>query len=195
MKIQIELTGTTPLLMHSDRAVDKLHPDTVHLRKMTEATKGKGKDTDENLMRLAHAEFLCGINCDDALGPFLYGQQVWKACVEGARLTKMGKTVERGLVIHPDSIQVPLQYDGPRAAQELWDAGWYHRCSVKVQMSRVMRTRPIFRAWSAKLNAEVADDVLKLDSLSDYLDTAGRLIGIGDGRSIGFGRFTAEVWK
>lgn len=189
MRIRITLTGQTPLLMHNDRLVDPLDPHTRELRRLTKITN----PTDEILEERYRAEFMGAIRWSEDSGPHLLGTQIHKSIVQAARLSKGGKSVERGLIMLPDSVEVPLHYDGPMDPDDLWKAGFYYRCSVGVGQKRVMRTRPRFRQWGAEAEFELLEDLLNPDALTDYADTAGRVIGVGDGRIIGFGRYAAKV--
>jgi hypothetical protein len=82
--------------------------------------------------------------------------------------------------------------------EELWadgDSPNVHRVSVKVTSSRVMRTRPQFHEWSAEVDIDYDTSQAHASDILRWLETAGRIIGIGDWRpekSGNFGRFTVE---
>ena len=188
MKITLTLTGTAPLLMHSDRMVNPLDPIVRAMKPIS----AKRKKTDADYEALAELEFRGSIYHDDITGPFIPGENIEKAIVEGGRITKQGKQVERGMFVIDD--RVPLIYPGPRTVDELWaDPGFRHMKSVRVGQSRVMRTRPMFNQWLIETVAEVDDGLLNLDSLRAIGADAGSMVGLGDYRPR-FGRFefTAE---
>jgi hypothetical protein len=186
MKVRITLTGTAPLLMHNVRLANPLDP----IARAMKETSGKRKKTDEDLERLARLEFEGGLYIDDA-GPYLPGANIEKCIVEGARVTRQGKQVERGLFVTDN--EVPLIYDGPRTADGLWaDEAYRSMMSVKIKASRVMRCRPIFRSWIIEANAEMDGAQLNLDTLQSLASDAGAMVGLGDYRPR-YGRFTAEV--
>ena len=54
---------------------------------------------------------------------------------------------------------------------------------------RILRFRPRLDEWELDFTVQVLDDRVTPEILKLILDEAGRLKGIGDGRSIGFGRF------
>lgn len=189
MRIRITLTGQTPLLMHNDRLVDPLDPHTRELKRLTSIRN----PSDEVLEERYRAEFVGALRWSEANGPHLLGTQIHKSVVEAARLSKGGRSVERGLIMLPESVEVPLHYDGPVDPDDLWKEGFFYRCSVGIGKKRVMRTRPRFRQWGADADFELLPDILNPDALADYAATAGRVIGVGDGRIIGFGRYAAEV--
>jgi hypothetical protein len=188
MKIRIELTGTAPLLMHSVRAADPLHPLAKEMKKISK----KRTKTEEDYAELARLDWQAGLYCDDVLGPYLPSLNVAKSLIEGARVTKQGKTVERGLLIVDDA---PLLYSGPRDPDGLWaDHTYRHSAIVKVGMSRVNRYRPVFRQWAAEFDADMDESVLDLDALQEIASTTGRMIGVGDWRPR-HGRFEAVVTR
>ena len=63
--------------------------------------------------------------------------------------------------------------------------------AVRVQASRVMRCRPIFRDWSLEFTAMHDPSVMAGRAIAEALEIAGQQIGLGDFRPK-FGRFTVE---
>ena len=180
----ITLTGTAPLLMHNSRLSNPLDPATKALKKVT----SKRQKTDDDHEQIARLEFAGGLYLDPDVGPFIPGENIARCLVDGAKLTKMGVKVTRGVFISTDVN--PLSYKGPRAEQSLWDQGWRHMASVKVGTSRTMRCRPWFPEWAVQAEGVLDPAVLELDDLVTIASNAGSLIGLGDWRPR-FGRFTA----
>jgi hypothetical protein len=187
VKVKIELVGIAPLLMHNARLSDPLD----EIARAMKEVSAKRKKTDADIEELARLEFLGSIYWTNADGAFLPGANIEKSLVEGGRITKEGKSIERGLFV--EAIAVPLQYDGPTTPDELWtDDRFRSRMSVKVGQSRVMRTRPIFESWSLSTVAHMDETVLNLGDLQRIARQAGEMVGLGDYRPR-FGRFTAEI--
>jgi hypothetical protein len=187
MKVRLTLEGTAPILLHNVRLANPLD---AYARAMKEIT-GKRKKTDEDFERLARIEFEGGLYFAEGVGPYLPGANIEKCVVEGARITKQGKQVERGVFIIEN--ESPLIYDGPRTVEELWKGGYWSTMAVKPQgRSTVMRTRPMFRQWLVETTAELDPGMLNLDGLRAIVHDAGGMVGIGDYRPR-YGRFTATV--
>lgn len=184
----ITLTGTAPLLMHNSRLSNPMDPATKALKKVI----SKRNKTDEDHEQIARLEFAGGLYLDPDVGPYIPGENIARALVDGAKLTKMGVKVTRGVFIATDIN--PLSYKGPRDDQGLWDAGHRHMASVKVGTSRTMRCRPWFSEWMVQADGVLDPSVLELDDLATIADNAGSLIGIGDWRPR-FGRFTARIQR
>lgn len=182
----ITLTGTAPLLMHNSRLSNPLDPATKALKKVT----GKRNKTDDDHEQIARLEFAGGLYLIPEVGPYIPGENIARALVDGAKLTKMGVKVTRGVFISTN--ENPLSYKGPRDEQALWDAGFHHMASVKVGTARTMRCRPWFPEWTVQADGVLDPAVLELDDLAGIADNAGSLIGLGDWRPR-FGRFTATV--
>lgn len=186
-RFRLTCRGTTPLLMHNARLSNPLD-EVAKAMKRVSAKRVKTEDDHEELARLEH---LGGLYFDADLGPYLPGQNFERCLVDAARITKAGKKIERGVFVTSDVN--PLAYDGPRDVDGLWkDENFRHAASVKVQTSRVTRTRPQFRTWAVEAEGEFDPAVISLDEIREIADTAGRMIGLGDWRPR-FGRFTAEV--
>lgn len=187
MKVRIGIEGTTPLITHNIRLANPLDP----IAKAMKVISAKRKKTEDDHLQLARLEFEGGLYLDPEVGPYVPGANVEKCIVEGGRITKQGKQVERGLFV-TDNV-VPLIYDGPRTVEALWaDENFRSVMAVKVGQSRVMRTRPIFRGWALDVEAELDPGLLSPESLSAILEDAGSMNGLGDYRPR-YGRFTARV--
>lgn len=187
MKIRLSIQGTAPLLVHSDALSDPLHP----LAKALKEISGKRIKTPEDHELMARIEWEGGLYFHPTLGPYIPGVNLEKSIVEGARITKQGKQVERGLFVTDN--EIPLLYQGPRTVEELWpDANFRDRSSVKVGQARVMRTRPKFAAWALEADAELDTGQLSVDQLQAIVDDAGSKVGLGDWRPR-HGRFDAKV--
>ena len=184
---RITITGTAPLLMHSSRLANPLEPATKALKKVT----GKRQKTDDDHAEIARLEHLGSLYLDADFGPYLPGENISRALVDGAKLSKQGMKVTRGVFISTDIN--PLSYRGPRSSEGLWnDSNFRHMASVKISTSRTMRCRPVFREWSTEAQGILDPNILDLTDLAGIATTSGQIIGLGDWRPR-FGRFTATV--
>jgi hypothetical protein len=189
MQFRITLTGTAELLMHNARLSNPLDPAAKAMKTVT----SKRKKTDDDHEELARLEHFGSLYYDPEIGPYIPGQNVERALVDAGKVTKSGIKVTRGVFISTNIN--PLAYAGPRDPDGLWeDENFRHIASVKVQQSRVMRCRPMFRTWRTAAEGTLDTAVLSLEELRSIADTAGAMIGIGDYRPR-YGRFTAEVEK
>jgi hypothetical protein len=187
IKFRIDIQGTAPLLMHSSRLSNPLDPATKALKKVT----GKRSKTDEDHAEASRLEHAGGLYIDADLGPFVPAENISRSLVDGAKLSKRGVKVTRGLFIETDVNA--LVYRGPRDVEGLWkDENFRHMASVKVGTSRVMRCRPHFKDWQVSADGLLDANILDLDELSDIATTAGQVIGLGDWRPR-FGRYTATI--
>jgi hypothetical protein len=179
--------GTSPLLMHNGRLVDPL--DTI-TKKIKEVSSKRVK-TDEDHEEMAKLEWLGGIYFDPSAGPFIPALNLLKCLIEGARLNKGGKQIERGVFF--DTIMIPLVYDGPRELETLYvTAGFRHRVPVTIGRVKVMRTRPIFNQWRLHAEGMFDGSVVNFANLHNAARLAGQMIGLCDGRPL-YGRFHCEL--
>lgn len=193
MDITIELTGTAPLLMHNPQLVDPFNKWTRAMKAITD--KGSRNMTDADRMDLARLEFMGGLYWDPELGPYLPGANVEAALVGGARLTRHGTKVQRGLFVTEDRCMV--RYDGPRDPDDLW-ADEAYRSALRVCVNRgssTIRYRPQFPVgWQLVAPAVLDESTISFDVFSDIAVTSGLAMGLGDNRPR-YGRFTATVTK
>lgn len=187
INFRITLTGTAPLLMHNSQLADPLNPIVKEKKKVS----SKRTKTDDDHAEMARLEYLGSLYLIPEVGPYLPGQNIERALLDAARISKQGKKIERGIFIQTD--ENPLSYKGPRAAADLWaDENFRLMASVKQQTSRIMRCRPMFREWACAAEGILDPSVIDIADLETIATTAGQMIGIGDWRPR-YGRFTATV--
>lgn len=172
------LEGQSPLLMHDDKLLDITHP---LARKFKELAAKRGKTIDDAMM-LARIEWEAGMYHDDNIGPYMPGTNLKRAITEAATRFNKGAPLKRGLVVTDE--KVPLEYDGPRDMEDLWEYGYRDmRGAVNSgrNAGRVMRCRPCFEEWG--LTVHVAWDVKECDvDTLESIVVFAQIRGIGDFR-------------
>lgn len=183
----LHLAGTAPLLMNSAEA-DR---DSDLFRTYTLLGQKKGKTLDDEA-RLRELEWELRIYLDAEVGPYVPGRMIKGVLCAAAGKFKKGATLGRSLITV--LYRIPLEYEGPRDQQGLWDGGYRYTTMVKnagFNAGRVMRCRPMFPEWS--VNADLAFDPEEIDpdTLSLIVERSQRY-GIGDYRPE-FGAFSATL--
>lgn len=182
--LKLKLTGTRPLLMHSDKMADPLNPMTKEHKKLT----GKRKKTDDDLEAIAKSEWVAGMYIDEK-GPYLPGVNIEASLVSGGKLSKLGTQLKRSVEVMDERCY--LEYTGPKSLEKMWDAGMYDSRSVKVGQARIMRYRPIFRHWSVVCEIMYDESSMDRAQIISCMEAAGMYCGVGDYRPK-FGRFAIE---
>lgn len=181
--LTLRITGTSPLMMHSDKLANPLNPATKLHKELT----GKRKKTDDDHLAIARSEFIAGTYFDKALGMYVPGANFDATFLAGAKLQKLGTHWKRGAVVMTDKAK--LVYKGPSTPEGLWDDQSFVDCrGVKVGTAKIMRYRPIFLDWSLSLEVAINADVLNIEEARKAIEDAGKLIGVCEYRPR-FGRF------
>lgn len=184
--LKLKLTGTRPLLMHKDTFADPLNPLTKAHKELT----SNRKKTDDVHEAIAQSEWRGGLYHDKEMGPYLPSEMIEAVIKAGAKLAKLGTTVERAVEVM--ETRCPLAYTGPRDVEGLWASGFYDARSVVIQRARLTRYRPLFRDWSASCTIFFDETVINREAVLKSASDGGQLVGIGDYRPK-FGRFSVEV--
>lgn len=191
--ITIKITGTSAIIVHSDRLANPLDPLT---KKLSEYTS-KRKKTDADHEAIARIEFEGGLHHDAKIGPFLPGRMIKAALIRGATKSKDGPKIKSGLVVMTD--RAKLIYTGPREVETLWQTGSFADVrAVVVGGKRIMRCRPIFPEWSVTAEMVYDEAIIDKAHLLHIANTTGALVGMGDFRPEkggDFGRFVAKEVK
>lgn len=181
--LKLKLTGTTPLMMHSDRLANPLLAETKAHKELT----SKRKKTDEDHLAIARSEFISGLYFNEKVGVFIPGQNFDATFLAGAKLQKLGTAWKRGALVMTD--RAKLLYDGPSTPEKLWDDTRFIDCrGVKVGAAKIMRYRPIFLEWAAEIDIAFNSEILDEREIKKALEDAGALIGVCEYRPR-FGRF------
>jgi hypothetical protein len=180
------------LIQHSDRLANPLDPATKIHKKLT-AVRNKTESDHETI---ALSEWRGALYFDDVMGPYLPTANIRSSLVDGAKLRKLGKAVQRGTLILEDKVR--LDYQGPRDLSAMEKDSRFIDCrSVVVAGKRLMRYRPIFRCWSVVVEIQFDPSVIEREQLVSAMNDAGRLIGIGDlrpNKGGSYGRYEVSIW-
>lgn len=187
LNFRLTLTGTAALLMHNGQLADPLNPATKELKKVT----SKRTKTDEDHEEVSRIEHMGSLYFDPDAGPYLPADNLWRSLYDAAKKTKQGVAFKEGVIL--TTLVNPLGYRGPRDVAGLWaDKNFVHRCTVRNQMNRVSRTRPIFPQWSVEADGTLDEAAMNYADLQAIAQRAGALVGMGDWRPK-YGRYLAEV--
>ena len=111
------LTGTAPLLM---KAGD-FDPDSDEYRSFELLGVQPRKSLDER-QRLRELEWTLALYMDEQFGPVVPAKNIHELLREAATKWRKGAEVTRSLVI--TEFRVPLNYEGPRDQDGLWEQGF-----------------------------------------------------------------------
>jgi hypothetical protein len=187
MDVKLEITGTSPLLMHNISLAD---PDNPIVREIQTYT-GKRKKTEDDRRAIERLEWFGGLYVEDGEIVMPTGN-VRRCIVEAGKISRQGTQVVRALQF--TEMYVPLSYDGSRDPKELFKQDEYHdRSAVGISGKRTMRVRPKFPRWALVAHAILLESVMDAADLRRVAEMAGKAIGLGDNRINGFGRFSVTV--
>jgi hypothetical protein len=184
--------------MHCDTLADPLDERTKVFKKVS----GKRTKTISDYEEIGRLEYAAGLYVDHNGSPVLPGRNVAKSLTEGARMTKSGMKIERGLTLIDFTCRLGFKWPrkdsdgypvGATAEVLCEDSNFVSRQTVKVGQARNVRVRPIFRSWRLSCHFLSDETVVDVDELVDIADRAGRFVGLGDFRRGGYGRFWARV--
>lgn len=182
--VSYKLTSSAPLIMHNGQTSDPLNKWSKAIKQIS----SKLKKTDADYEEMARLEFMAGLYLDEK-GPIIPADVIDAVVINGAKKSKEGLIAKAGSYCESHA---KLEYDGPRKAVDLWNKEDFRfSAKVRVGMSSVQRTRPIFRNWSAVITLNIEDSIVNVARVDEWLKVAGTQVGVGDWRPK-YGRFTVE---
>ncbi len=187
-KLRVTLYGTSPLIMHSPKTVNPLHPISMKMKEYT----SKRKKTEEDLLKISDLEWEAGVYWDDSIGLNIPNECIAATLLAGAKFNKNGAAVSRYCHIitplAPMDIGEEQNYDVMKSDVRFRDVR-----SVCVQRSRVIRTRPRFNTWASQFEMFFEDDKIDLGAVTLAFQNAGNYVGLCEMRDRGYGRFNVRI--
>lgn len=186
--LRITWKGITPLIMHSCQCVNPLHPIAKELKKYT--SKGK-KRTEEDEFRISDLEWEAGAYWKDGLGLYIPAENVEATIRNGGKANRKGKDFEKYVTV--TDLYIPLNY-GENLTKEELIANYVYRDTrvMRVQQSRINRTRPCFNQWNITFNLLYNEEKIDLDTIVNAIEYAGQYVGLCDSRPK-YGKFVATI--
>lgn len=186
-KLNIELEGMAPLLMHNGQLADPLNS---FARQMKEISSIRIK-TDEHHRQMATIEARGGLYVDEDNKICIPGQMIHASVINGGKFQKLGTALKRAFRVIEQSCE--FDYEGPTDPDSYIKApGNTFRALVGVQTSRIARTRPIFTKWSVRFTALLDEEQVNAKDFMRAVEDAGTMVGLGDWRPR-FGTFKAKL--
>ena len=193
MQYSITVSGVSPIIHHNGAA--GLDTRSAVSREIAAiAAKRGGNRTAADDERLRELEAQRSLWLDEGGAPTIPAAAIRSSIEAGARKRKQGTQVRGGLVV----LSSAFKYDKKKYGTDVEKLGrsTQYTVPVVVKSSRILRTRARFdMPWSCTFEVDVDDELIDQSQLLEWLDIAGRQIGLGDWRpekSGMFGRFTVS---
>jgi len=163
-RIECEITGTTPLLMHSAHGMEE-----------QTLKKNPAKQYDKK----EQAE---GVAYRDEKGNLIVPARCLKACIiSAASWFKFGRTSAKAIIAGCTRIE-PAELSLGSKSYEIDSR------PVVIQRARIIRHRPIFKKWSLKFTIVYNEELIKdTDIIRKILEESGQRIGLLDNRPAKYG--------
>lgn len=185
--LKITWKGTTPLIMHSCKCVNPLHPISLELKKYT----SKRKKTEDDLIKISDLEWESGAYWSDSIGLYIPAENVEATIVNGAKATKKGKDIQK--YCNVVDLEIPLDYFANKSKDELIaDSNYRDVRPMTVQRSKVMRTRPRFNKWQISFVMQYDENKIDVETIRQAVEYAGSYVGLCDSRPK-YGKFVAVI--
>lgn len=198
--IEMQWTGVRPLIMNNCIGLDVLHP----LVKEINAINKKRTKTEDDVRSRDWLQYQSSLYIDKKIGPYIPAQNIEACLRDGGKKTKEGKNIQAAVFVSTEKFAVllddgtyaiPLDYDGPRNANKLYeDPAFILRARVVQARMGLMKVRPRFINWSVRFALEYDEGVIGKSALDVAATNAGSLIGLCDFRPK-YGRFQSEIVK
>lgn len=177
--MHIEITGTTPLLLHNGRTGNPLDPFTKRLKSLT----SKKTKTEDDYQAILELGWEAALYMDDKRGLYLPSENLFAAFMSGAKKHKWGQKMSAISFDDPVgySILLPKNDKWEKVDLETLKADPDNRFvkMVTVQKSKNMSCRPCFKLWKLYFSLEFDSDMIDANEIKTILVTMTKKIGLG----------------
>lgn len=186
-RIHVIWKGISPLIMHSCKCVNPLHPISKELKKYT----SKRTKTDEDLQIISDLEWEAGAYWQEGLGLYIPAENVEATIQNGAKANKRGKDIQKYVTV--ETLYIPFDY-GENLTKEELIASYEYRDTrpMAVQRAKIMRTRPRFDKWKIEFDMIFDEEKIDIETIMNSMEYAGMYVGLCDSRPK-YGKFVAVV--
>lgn len=192
--IKMKWTGIRPLVMHNGLLADPTNPHVVAIKKIT--AKGSKKMTTADHEERDRLEWIGGLYWSESIGGIAIPSDNLERCIqEGAKKQRLGKDFAAAVFVDSPEVELNHRLRGKPKDQMRVDPAYTLRKGCKVQLSRIIRIRPMVPpGWSLSIGFEFDETIVNEKDVIEAAVQAGATAGLGDWRPK-FGRFTVEVVK
>lgn len=185
--LSVTWKGTAPLLMHSPKTVNPLHPIAIELKKLTSVKK----KTEENYRAISDLEWEAGAYWDDEIGLYIPGECIEATLIAGAKHFRNGKEIVNHC--HVVEMSIPLNYyENLTKEQLISDYRFRDTRTVVIKKNRINRTRPRFDRWEITFTLRYDEEKIDLETIVQAMEYAGPYVGLCDYRPR-YGTFSATI--
>lgn len=179
MEYQCTIEGVAPLIMHSCAGMDEDNP---FAKEKAEIIRKKGSNqTSADKVRLKEIDTALGLWINEN-GEVEIPTLVVRAMLEnGAMKVRQGPLVREGIIV----TKTAFHYDkalGKTPDELAKNKEVQFTVPVVIGKNRILRSRAIFKQWKLEFTVDAEDDIVDISQLQQWLEIAGRRVGIGDWR-------------
>lgn len=185
--LRVVWRSVTPLIMHSCKCADPLHPISREMKKYT----SKKKKTEEDLLKIADLEWEAGLYWQDGVGLYIPAENIEATLINGGKANKKGTDIQK--YVDVTDLIVPLDYGENLTKDELKKDSRYRDTRIMtIQRAKIVRTRPRFNKWAITFNLRYNEEKIDVDVIVDAMEYAGSYVGLCDSRPK-YGRFVPII--
>lgn len=192
--LKLRFTGIRPLILHNGLMADPTNEWVMANKKITAK---KNKKTDTDCLDIAYNEWMGSLYMGTDGGLVMPTDNIERCLQDGGKKSRIGKDIQAG-VFCDAAQEIKIEHpeiDG-KSLGELYNderGRFILRKGVKVQLSRVIRVRPLIPAgWVLNVSLEYDEGLVSERNLIQAAHDAGASCGLGDWRPK-YGRFSVEV--
>lgn len=185
--LKYKLTGVTPMMHSNPQSADPLNKWAI----LKSKSKKRGK-TEEDILENRRIDFLASIHFNEEERYFVPAEMVWSSIWEASKSIKMGKKIEKGLVIMSNC---PISFKHSKVDPEsLYN--YPEHVDVRLTKNKINNTmitasHVIYPKWQIEVDCIIDESMLNESDIDNFIEYASKYCGLGSKRPR-YGRFEVE---
>jgi hypothetical protein len=174
MKLNVMITGITPMLIHNGRTANPLNSFSKALKALT----SKRKKTDEDIQEILALQWEASLYWNDKIGLYMPVENILASLLKACKKHKLGPSIS-GFVFN-ETLGFPIitaNHDNFRALKA--DPENKFVKAVTIQKSKTITCRCILKEWKLQFNCDLDGSIIDANDVRMIIQTMSNRIGLG----------------
>jgi hypothetical protein len=181
--INAKLNSVCPIIFHNGQLANPSNDSSQAIKKIS----GKRKKSEEDFKAMANLEWSGSLYTNAAGDQIMLPAHVIEgALLNAAKKVRLGTQFKSSVFVEKNA---KFSYEGPQSIAEIKENPDFRlEALVVINKSRILRTRPTFKKWSAEVEIWYDESLIDPTQVRESLKIAGSQVGLCDWRPK-YGRF------
>lgn len=174
MKLNVNITGITPMLIHNGRTANPLNEFSKALKSLT----SKRKKTDDDIQAILALQWEASLYWSDKIGLYMPVENILASLLKACKKHKLGPSIS-GFVFN-ETLGFPIITDHHTDFEALKsDPENKFVKAVTIQKSKTITCRCILKEWKLSFCCDLDGSIIDPNDVKTIMNTMSNRVGLG----------------